>query len=205
MASAAVAGVLGTWNIPTLTIPFCLIASVMTISAPNFQHIWNGRAAETGLGQPVLGRTDLVWSDIWRAFFASFAQIFLAPQWYVGAIFLLGILVASRRAALVASIGSIVGIAIAWTLGSPAQDIRAGLLGYNAVLVTLALDGVFVMATGWGLAFAIIGAGASTAVSGALAETFAPIGGHTLTWPYCLTTLTFLLAVPSLPRLHRSD
>lgn len=202
--TAALVNLLGTWNIPTFTFPFCVTASVLTISAPEFERVWHGRPSLARLPEPAAGGAALGWSDIWHAFFANIAQIFFMPQWYVGALFLVGILVASRRAAVIASIGSVVGIASAWLLGSPADDVRRGLLGYNAVLVALALCGVFLVVSGWSLAFAVIGAAASTGVTGALTDVFEPIGGHTLTWPFCLTTLLFLLAVPSLARLKRT-
>ncbi|HEY7816204.1 MAG TPA: urea transporter [Nakamurella sp.] len=205
VVTAALVGLLGTWDIPTLTFPFCITASVMTIGAPEFERLWHGQGGLTVLPVPAQGDTALSWSDLWHAFFANVAQIFFMPQWYVGALFLAGIFVASRRAGLIASLGSIVGIASAWMLGSPAEEVRAGLLGYNAVLVALALCGVFVTVSGWSLAYAVIGAMASTAVTGALNDLFDPVGGHTLTWPFCLTTLVFLLAVPALPRLRRSE
>jgi urea transporter len=107
---------------------------------------------------------------VWRSFFANIAQIFLMPQWYVGLLFLVGIFVASRQAGLVASLGSVVGIVTAWLLGSPAEEVRSGLVGYNAVLVALALGAALLSLTGWGLAYAIFGAALSTMVAGALSD-----------------------------------
>lgn len=202
--TAALVRLLGTWDIPTFTFPFCVTASVLTLAAPQFQREWLGRPSLSQLGSPAEGGTALGWGDVWHAFFANIAQIFFMPQWYVGLLFLAGILVASRRAAVIASVGSLVGIGSAWLLGSPAEQIREGLLGYNAVLVALALCGVFLVVSGWSLAYAVIGAATSTQVTGALTDVFQPLGGHTLTWPFCLTTLAFLLAVPSLPRLQRT-
>lgn len=204
IVTAALVRLLGTWDIPTLTFPFCITAAVLTISAPEFERLWHGRGGLAVLAEPAQGSTALEWSDLWRAFFADVAQIFFMPQWYVGLLFLAGIFVASRRAGVIASLGSAVGIVTAWALGSPADDIRSGLLGYNAVLVALALCGVFVTVSVWSVAYAVIGAASSTGVTGALSDFFTPVGGHTLTWPFCLTTLVFLLAVPALPRLRRT-
>ncbi|MDG3010047.1 urea transporter [Rhodococcus sp. D2-41] len=204
IVTAALVRLLGTWDIPTLTFPFCITAAVLTIAAPEFQRLWHGRTGLAGLVEPAQGPTGLGWADLWRAFFANVAQIFFMPQWYVGLLFLAGIFVASRRAGVVASLGSVVGIVTAWALGSPADEIRAGLLGYNAVLVALALCGVFLAVSVWSVAYAVIGAASSTGVTGALSDFFTPVGGHTLTWPFCLTTLVFLLAAPALPRLRRT-
>ena len=204
VVTSALVTVLATWDLPTLTLPFCLVASAMTISAPEFERLWHGRAEIATFAPSAEGPTALHWSDLWRAFFADFGQIFFMPQWYVGLLFLAGILVASRLAALSAALGSAVGIVSAWALGSPAADVRSGLLGYNAVLVAIALTGVFVVVSGWSVAYAVIGAAASTGVTGALTDVFAPMGGHTLTWPFVLTTMLFLAAIPALPRLQRN-
>lgn len=204
VVTAALVTLLAVWGLPTLTLPFCMVASAMTISAPEFERLWHGRPEIAVLAPSAEGPTTLHWADVWRAFFAHFGQIFFMPQWYVGLLFLAGICVASRPAALSAVLGSVVGIVAAWALGSPAADVRSGLLGYNAVLVSMALTGVFVVVSGWSVAYAVIGAAASTGVTGALTDVFAPIGGHTLTWPFVLTTMLFLLAVPTLPRLQRN-
>jgi urea transporter len=187
-----------------LTFPFCIGATAMTLGATEFERLWHGHPGLAKFEQPAAGLTALHWADLWRAFFANIAQIFLMPQWYVGVLFLTGIFIASRQAGLVASLGSVVGIVTAWLLGSPAEDVRSGLVGYNAVLVALALGGALLTLSGWGLAYAIFGAALSTMVAGALSDIFAPFGGHTLTWPFCVTTLILLLAVPSLPRLGRT-
>lgn len=201
--TAALVGLFGPRGITTMTFPFCVTVSAVTIGAPRFQHLWHGRGTSAALGTPAQGATDLGWTDLWHAFFANVAEIFFMPQWYVGVIFLVGIFVASWQAGLIASFGSVVAIATAWVLGAPSDDVRTGLVGYNAVLVALALCGVFISVTAWSLAYAALGAVCSTVVNGALIDMFAPVGGHTLTWPYCLTTLVFLLAVPAFPRLTR--
>jgi urea transporter len=202
IVTAALVTLLGTWQIPTLTFPFCIGATAMTLGATEFERLWHGRPGLAKFGQPATGLTALRWHDLWQSFFANVAQIFLMPQWYVGLLFLIGIFVASRQAGLVASLGSVVGTATAWLLGSPAEEVRSGLVGYNAVLVALALGGALLSLSGWGLAYATFGAALSTMVAGALSDVFAPFGGHTLTWPFCITTLVLLLAVPSLPRLQ---
>lgn len=204
IVTAALVTMLGTWQIPTLTFPFCIGATAMTLGATEFERLWHGRPGLARFEPPAAGLTALHWRDVWQSFFANVAQIFLMPQWYVGLLFLIGIFLASRQAGLVASLGSVVGTATAWLLGSPAEQVRSGLVGYNGVLVALALGGALLSLTAWSLAYAMFGAGLSTMVAGALTDVFAPFGGHTLTWPFCVTTLFLLLAVPSLPRLRQT-
>nr|WP_078588353.1 urea transporter [Streptomyces novaecaesareae] len=44
---------------------------------------------------------------------------------------------------------------------------------------------------------------AATVLTPALAAVSAPFGGHAFTWPFVLTTMLFLAAVPAVPRLRR--
>ncbi|MFI9025056.1 urea transporter [Streptomyces sp. NPDC053560] len=202
--TGAIGTLLRPWNLPTLTLPYCLSASAMTIAAPGFTRTWHHDGGLAALARPAVGRTSLSWTDLWHAFFSNIAQIFFMPQWYVGALFLLGIFVADRRLGALACLGSVVGIVASWLLGAPASQIADGGMGYNAVLVTMALGGVFLSAGGWSLAYAVTGAAAATILTSATAALFAPSGGHTFTWPFVLTTLAFLVAVPAFPRLRKA-
>ncbi|MFF1401635.1 urea transporter [Streptomyces sp. NPDC058294] len=47
----------------------------------------------------------------------------------------------------------------------------------------------------------LLGAATATAVTPAVAHLLAPSGGHVFTWPFVLTTLAFLTAARSFPRL----
>ncbi|WP_414080004.1 urea transporter [Streptomyces sp. KN37] len=201
VVTAAVVHLLGVWGLPSLTLPFCLVASVMTIGAPGFRRVWHHGEGLAALPRPATGTTALGPAELARGFFADFAQIFFMPQWYVGALLLLGLLLADRRAAGVACLGSAVGIATAWALGAPAARIADGTTGYNSVLVALALCGVFLPARPAALAYALVGAGAATAVAPAMAALFAPSGGHAFTWPFVVTTLVFLAGAKSFPRV----
>ncbi|MEV7415337.1 urea transporter [Streptomyces sp. NPDC089919] len=201
--TSALATILGTWNIPTLTAPFCITASVMTVAAPSFARVWHSGPGLAALPQPASDTTRLDWTQIWHGFLANFGQIFFMPQWYVGLIFLAGILIASRTAAAMACAGSAASLFVAWALGSPSRGIAEGLMGYNSVLVAMALCGVFLLPTAWSFGYALIGAAGATALTAAMTAFFTTFGGHTFTWPFVLTALAFVAAVPALPRLSR--
>ncbi|GEB52820.1 urea transporter [Streptomyces cacaoi] len=202
--TGALVHLLRPWAMPTFTLPFCLVASVVTIAAPGFQRIWHGGSALAALPRTASGTSALDWSGLAHAFCANIGQIFLMPQWYVGLLFLAGIFVADLVAGLTACLGSVIGIVTAWALGAPASGVTQGLLGYNAVLVAMALGAVFLERGVWSLGYAAVGAAAATVLTVAVTSFFAPFGGHTLTWPYILTTLFFLAAVPAFPRLRRT-
>ncbi|MCX5080708.1 urea transporter [Streptomyces sp. NPDC001939] len=204
VVTAAVVNLLGVWHLPSLTLPYCLLATAMTTAAPGFARIWHHGEGLAALTSAATGPTSLGFSDLWHGFFAGFAEIFFMPQWYVGALVLAALLVASRRAAAVACVGSLAGILSAWALGAPVARIADGTMGYNAILVALALCGVFLEAGPRTLGYAAVGAFTATAATPAMAALFAPSGGHTFTWPFLLTTFAFLAAARSFPGLRTS-
>lgn len=202
VVTSALVTYLGIWKISTLTLPFCIVVSAVTMAAPAFQRTWHRAPGIAALPAPLHGSTTLGWTHIWRGFFTNFSQIFLIDKWLSGVLFLAGIFVASRRSAIMASLGSVIAILTAWILGSPATSIEQGLLGFNAILTAIALGGVFVALTSFGFIYAVIGAASATMLTEALTTFFTPIAGHTLTWPFVLTTLFFIAAVPAFSRLR---
>ncbi|MEU3522667.1 urea transporter [Streptomyces sp. NPDC038707] len=201
VATAAVARLLRLWQLPPLTLPFCLLAGVVTLAAPAFRRLRPHAAAPAALPGPAIGPTAPHPGDLWRAFFRNISQVFFLDQWYVGGLLLVGLFLASRAVGLLACAGSATGTLTAWALGAPAAGITDGTMGYNAVLVAIALGGVFLAAAPATLLYALLGAVTATAVTPAVAQLLAPSGGRAFTWPFVLTTLCFLAAARSFPRL----
>ncbi|MFE2359129.1 urea transporter [Streptomyces parvulus] len=201
VGTAAVARVLSPWNLPPLTLPYCLVAGFVTVAAPAFRRVWPHDGSLAALPGPASGRSTLYPNEVVRAFLHNVSQIFFQELWHVGALLLAGVFLASKAAGLVACAGSLTGIGTAWALGVPAERIADGTMGYNAVLVSLALCGVFLPAAPATLLYALFGAATATALTPAVAALLAPSGGHVFTWPFVLTTLGFLAAAHSFPRL----
>ncbi|MFC9926355.1 urea transporter [Streptomyces sp. NPDC127190] len=204
VVTAAVVRLLHPWELPPLTMPYCLLAGAVTLAAPGFRRVWphggSGAAPPRAASGPALLGPDAVGA----AFFRNLSQVFFLDQWYAGALLLAGLFLASRTAGWVASSGSATGLLTAWALGTPAARIADGTMGCNAVLVALALCGVFLAATRATLLYALLGAATATALTPAVAGLLAPSGGHPFTWPFVLTTLCFLAAARSFPRIrHR--
>ncbi|MDV6287168.1 urea transporter [Streptomyces sp. UP1A-1] len=55
------------------------------------------------------------------------------------------------------------------------------------------------------LFYALLGAATATVLTPAVAALLSPSGGHAFTWPFVLTTLGFLAAARSFPRLSATD
>ncbi|MFI0162976.1 urea transporter [Streptomyces sp. NPDC017095] len=201
VVTAAVVRLLRVWRLPSLTLPYCLLASAVTIAAPAFRRVRPPGRGLAALPRPAAGPTAPGPDELWRAFFRNVSQVFFLDEWYAGALLLAGLFLASRVAALAACAGSATGLLTAWALGVPAARIADGTMGCNAVLVAVALCGVFLAAAPATLPYALLGAATATAVTPAVAHLLAPAGGQAFTWPFVLTTLGFLAAARSFPRL----
>ncbi|MFE1321539.1 urea transporter [Kitasatospora phosalacinea] len=194
--TAALATLLGPHGLTPRTAPFCVVAGVTLLGASSFARF------RPGLPAPVAAPADdtgLTSSDLWHAFFTNVSQVFLVDNWYVGLIMLA---CAGVRVVLWAALGSVAGILAAWALGAPAAQVAAGIHGYDAVLVGLALGAVFLADTPWNAGYALFGAALSTGLTAAVTSFAEPFGGRTFTWPFILTTWALLAAVPRLPRLR---
>ncbi|MER6072913.1 urea transporter [Streptomyces sp. NPDC001817] len=199
VVTAAVVRLLHVWDLPTLTLPYCLLAGAVTLAAPAFRRIRPHDGSIAALPRAASGTAALRWHDLAGAFFRNVSQVFFLDQWPAGAVLLAGLFLASRVAGWVACAGSATGILTAWALGTPAARIADGTMGCNAVLAALALCGVFLAATRATLLYALLGAATATALTPAVAALLAPSGGHPFTWPFVLTTLGFLAAARSFP------
>ncbi|MFJ8657230.1 urea transporter [Streptomyces rochei] len=205
IGTAAVVRLLSVWELPPLTLPYCLLAVAVTVAAPAYRRIWPFGNSLAALPGSASGRTTLHLDELALAFFHNVSQLFFLERWHVGALLLVGVFLASRTAGLIACAGSMTGIVTAWALGAPAERIVNGTMGYNAVLVALALCGVFLPAAPVTLFYALLGAATATVLTPAVAALLSPSGGHAFTWPFVLTTLGFLAAARSFPRLSATD
>jgi urea transporter len=193
--TAGMGTILASWNLSPLTGPFCVVGSAIAIGAPSFERIWHG-GTDAALPSATSGSTSVTFGNLVESFFTNVSEIFLLDKWWAGLIMLIGLALASPAVGIAAAAGSVIGTLTAWLLGAPADLIAAGIYGYNAVLVMIALAATFLARTPINMAYAVVAAIFSTALTATLANFFAPFGGHTLTWPFNLTTWAFLLAMP---------
>lgn len=196
VVTATLSTMLGTWSLPALTGPFCIVGTAITIGAPGFERIWHDGPSAVTAPSITTGDTSMSIGNLVESFFTNVAEIFLLDQWWAGAIMLLGLGLASRRVLVAAAAGSAIGTLTAWAIGAPASQITAGIYGYNAVLVAIALGATFLAPTAINRVFVVVACVFSTVLTATMANLFAPVGGHTLTWPFNLTAWAFLAAVP---------
>ncbi|WP_240809727.1 urea transporter [Actinomadura sp. WMMA1423] len=201
--TAALRVFLAPYDLPTFTAPFCVVTSVMVIGGPSFGRIWAEHAGSAPPSASAPG-TAMTWNYFWKGTFSGVGQVFFQNQWYVGLIFLAGLVLAGWVTGLVALASSLIGLLTGWVLGAQAADLGAGLYGYNSVLTGLALFGTFVAISPVSAVYAVVGTVAAAGLTAGIGTLFEVVGGHTLTWPFVLVSWVFLAAVPMLKKIERT-
>lgn len=198
---AALAAVtLRAWNIPPFTLAFNFATLMFLVGALQFAH---GRfAGVLTPAQPAIGgvdpaffavSTDSQASDILTAIFNGIGQLFFAQDVLGGILIVIGLLVCSRIAGIMALVGSIMGMLVGLAVGASGTAIYAGLWGFNSFDAALAIAGVFFVLS---LRSFVLGVGCAILAAlffGALSALFVPWGLPALTLPFCFATIIFVL------------
>jgi urea transporter len=156
--------------LPAFTFPFVGLSWLLLWLAPSLQLEWQPTA-------PSQAQT-LDWLASLIAMARGVGQVIFLDQPLAGVCLLLGLLLADRRAACWALLGSTGGLALALYQGLPQHSALTGLYGYNAALAAIALSQVhrrpWLPLLGIGLALV-------------LQPGFSALGLPALTMPFILT------------------
>ena len=156
--------------LPAFTFPFVGLSWLL---------LWLAPVLQLELTQPVPSAAQAL--DWWASLIAmarGLGQVIFLDQPLAGVCLLLGLLLADRRAACWALLGSTGGLALALYQGLPQHSALTGLYGYNAALAAIALSQVH--RRPWlpalGIALALV-----------LQPGFSALGLPALTMPFILT------------------
>jgi urea transporter len=141
-------------------------------------------------------------STVVQGLFNGVAQVFFQGNVITGVIFVLALLVSSRVACIMALLGALTGLLVAWGMGAAEPAIRSGAFGFNAVLAAIALGAVFFARDTASIVYALLAAITTTVVFAAMSAALEPIGMPALTFPFVLVVWFFVLASPLFPRLR---
>jgi len=171
----------GLANLPSLSIPFLLVFYLILNSAGFIGLTPAAHAADGG-------------GPLAVQFARSLGGLFFLPRPDAGALILLALLIHSRIGALLAMLAFgmmyLFHAAMPWLGG-----VAVGVLGYNAVLMAMALGGVFFVPSPSSFGLALLGAAVSSLVAVGLIAPLARLGLPTLILPFNVTLLGFLLAM----------
>lgn len=116
---------------------------------------------------------------------------------------LLGLCFCSRISAFFALLGSFLGLSVALLLGADLSEIEIGLWGYNAVLGTMAIGGIFYSLNISTFLLACSCGVLSTLLFAPLRILLAPF--PVMTFPFCAAAIIFVLMQGSSPRAMPID
>ncbi|KAL3041226.1 hypothetical protein OYC64_019433 [Pagothenia borchgrevinki] len=195
VVSSALSSVAGKWDLPIFTLPFnillCLHVAATGGNHPYFPQV------DFKPNDHLLALNESVQSlDISQLFFSvpvGVGQVYGCSSPWTGGVFLLALLLCSPTICLHAVCGSAAGTLSGLALAAPHQDIFSGLWGYNSVLSCIAIGGVFYVLTWQTHLLAVFCALFSAYMTGAVSQLMSVLALPACTWPFCLSTLIFLL------------
>lgn len=195
LVMAALLTALAASRLPVLTAPFVLTSLCVLLASARFRRLQaSDLLPSAGLPKGAAVDGAVTASTLGEGLLTGIGQVFLQDNVLTGAVFILGLFVASRRACVAAVAGSLSGMLVAWAMGAAEPAIRSGLFGYNSVLVAIALSGAFLAPGRIAIACAVFAALGTPFVTAAAAAALEPVGLPALTLPFLLVTWTALLA-----------
>lgn len=192
--------VMGAWKINSLTFPFVFGTWIFLLAAHSFDGLWGEYMGLPALYHNFSHDISLNIAPLLDDLLRNISQVFLINSWFVGLLFLIGLYMGSKWAAIWAVIGSATALLVAILYQASGVDVAGGLYGFSAVLTAIALGCTFHKPGIRSALWAVIGTVVTVFVQGAMNALFTPFGIATLTAPFCITTWMFLL-----PRLNLDD
>lgn len=202
---AAMLRLLETWKVPVLTAPFVLTALCFLLACAHFGRLHSTHILPTaGLPKAAIVEGVVTAPSVVEGLFNGVAQVFFQGSVVTGVLFLLGLLISSRRIFVAALLGSLTGLLVAWGAGVAEPAIRSGAFGFNCVLTAVAMvsEG-FRLDRAASAFYALLATIASAIVFAAVSTALEPVGMPALTLPFVLVVWIFVSAGRQFPRLLR--
>jgi urea transporter len=195
VAMSATVNVARTWGMPALTFPFVLVTWLLLLATYGFAGLAGSALPAAGVVAPFesVAATRLDVGLFVQATLLSISQVFLKGSAVAALLFLAGLAVNSRAAAVAALGGAILAVVTAHLLGAESDLITGGLLGFSPVLTAVALGTVFNRPGLRVAAYAALGTAFTVVAQAAFNVALTPLAIPALTAPFVLVTWMFLL------------
>lgn len=185
-------------GISSLTFPF-IAATWMLLAVANLLSV------EPYVSESIREPAALSAATLAEGWLKGLSEVFLIDSWIAGLLVLAGLLIASRQAAMWAAAGSAIGMASAFVIGCPTDEITLGLWGFSPVLTAIAVGVVFRPADSrrlW-LLLTILATIATVLIQKLLILLLSPVGLPVLTLPFCVATWLAVIATKFAKRLGK--
>lgn len=185
--------IMAAWKINSLTFPFVFLTWIFL-----FASRMMGGIEITGLSTPdvpqALGEwsLDVSFGSLVVYWLKGISQVFLVDSWITGILFLVGLFLCSRWAAIWAAVGSAISLGLAILFKCTPADISAGLFGFSPVLTAIAVGMTFYQVNWRSAVWTVVAIVATFFIQAAMDVFMEPWGLPTLTGPFCVATWLFL-------------
>lgn len=185
--------VMAPWKVNSLTFPFVFCTWVFLFAARMLQGIPPAHMSTPELSASLSSVIDLNFGNLVIYWLKGISQVFLINSWVTGILFLIGLFICNKWAAIWAAVASAVALFIAIAFKAPGNDIASGLYGFSAVLTGIALGMTFYKVNWKTAIWALLGIVVTVFVQAGMNGMLEPFGLPSLTAPFCITTWLFLL------------
>lgn len=191
------------WKLPALTAPFVITSLCFLLACGYFGRLQSTHILPTaGLPKEAIVEGVVTTTTVVEGLFKGVAQVFFQGNAVTGVLFLIGLLLSSRRIFTAALVGSITGVLVAWGLGAAEPAIRSGAYGFNCVLTAIAMVSLgFALDKAASGIYVLLATVATSVVFAATSTALKPVGMPALTLPFVLAVWIFVLAGRQFPRL----
>lgn len=185
-------------GISSLTFPF-IAATWMLLSVADLLSV------EPYVSESIREPAALSAATIVGGWLKGLSEVFLIDSWIAGLLFLAGLLVASSKAAKWAAAGSAIGMASAFAIGCPTDEITLGLWGFSPALTAIAVGVVFKpdKSSRLWLLLTLLATIATVLIQKLLMLLLSPVGLPVLTLPFCVATWLAVIATEFAKRLGK--
>lgn len=186
---------LASWQLPAFTAPFVLVSWCLFLSNARFGRLESTQLLPTaGLPSSTWVEGVVTWQVLLEGTFNGIGQVFFQGSFVAGLVFLFALVINSRLSALLALVGSLTGVLVAWLWGASAEAIQVGAFGFNGVLVGIALAVFWQTFTWRDVLLTTLALLITPFVYAALSAALEPLGMPALTLAFVLVTWLTLLA-----------
>ncbi|XP_003406781.2 urea transporter 2 [Loxodonta africana] len=201
--SSALNSIFSKWDLPVFTLPFNIAVTLYLAATGHYNLFF-----PTTLVKPVSSVPNITWTEIempllLQAIPIGVGQVYGCDNPWTGGVFLVALFISSPLICLHAAIGSIVGMLAALTVATPFETIYMGLLSYNCVLSCIAIGGMFYALTWQTHLLALFCALFCAYTGAALSNIMSVVGVPPGTWPFCFSTIIFLLLTTNNPAIYK--
>nr|QRW33319.1 urea transporter b [Lateolabrax maculatus] len=207
VVSSALSTVASKWDLPIFTLPFnilvCLHVAATGANHPYFPEVHYSPVMQTRIYIHSASMRRKFKPTLFLSVPAGVGQVYGCDSPWTGGLILLALLLSSPTICLHAMLGSAAGILSGLALAAPHKDIYSGLWGYNSALSCIAIGGVFYVITWQTHLLALICALFCAYMTAAISKLMSVLGLPACTWPFCLSTLIFLLISSEIPTICR--